>query len=266
MPSWRLADADWNHWPDGIGDDESWPLMAGAGVAGVEIGVYAAAVELSDARRAARERLTRRHDLPVLAVLLSLPAERWPAGALAGDPERVAEEAAACARECTRLGLPTLGLWPGADPAGASWADLVAGLTRVRDAVRSTGVRLAVEYKPGTVVADAGDAVRLADAVPGTGVLLDTGHAYAAGEDPAVVVRQLGDRLWHVHLGDADAGKADDDLPVGRLHDATELVRALDAGGFSGVATFDLYGAVVAGSCTGIQAVRESVDHLRTAS
>lgn len=264
MRSWLLADADWNHWPDGIADEESWPLMAAAGIAGVEVGVYAEATELSAARRRARDRLATRHGLPVLAILLSLPAERWPAGALTGEPDRLAAEAVACARECVRLGLPVLGLWPGADPAGASWSDLVAGLTRVRDAVAASGVRVAVEYKPGTAVPDAAAAARLADAVPGTGVLLDTGHAYAAGEDPAAVIRRLGDRLWHLHLGDAATGNPDDDLPLGRVHDGTDLVRALDASGFAGVATLDLYGAVAGGACTGIQAVRESVAHLRT--
>lgn len=258
-----MADADWNHWPDDLGDDAAWPLMAAAGVDGVEIGAYATAAELSRDRTAARDRLVRRHRLPVLAVLLSLPASEWPHGALSGSPDRVAAQALGCARECVRLGLPLLGLWPGADMAGARWSDVVAGLARVRDAVAPTGVRVAVEYKPGTVVGDAAAAARLADAVSGTGVLLDTGHAYAAGEDPAEVVRALGDRLWHLHLGDAEAGNPDDDLPVGRLHDFTGLVAALDAAGFTGTATLDLYGAVDGGRCTGVAAAAESIAHLR---
>ena len=81
-------------------------------------------------------------------------------------------------------------------------------------------------------------------------------------EDPAQVVEVLGDLLLHCHLGDADLGGSDDDLPCGRLHDLSSFVAALDASGFRGTASFDLYGAVVAGLATGLEAVRESRDHV----
>ncbi len=97
--------------------------------------------------------------------------------------------------------------------------------------------------------------------MPGLGVLLDTGHAHASGEDPAQAVRALGDLLLHVHLGDAAPGGGDDDLPCGRLHDFSDVVAALDAT-YSGSASFDLYGAVSAGGLTAAQAVRESCDHV----
>ncbi|MGH8903208.1 MAG: sugar phosphate isomerase/epimerase family protein [Egibacteraceae bacterium] len=193
MRRWWLAGADWNHWPDGLGDEASWPVMASCGVEGVEVGVYDDGDEFAPERAALRARLAAEYGLLVVAVLLSLPADRWPGGALTGDPRAVAVQAVGCAQACADLGLSTLGLWPGADPAGAPWARLVEGMTRVRDAIEPTGVRLAVEYKPGTAVASATDAIQLAADVPGTGVLLDTGHAYAAGEDPAVVVRRLGE-------------------------------------------------------------------------
>ena len=95
-------------------------------------------------------------------------------------------------------------------------------------------VRVAVEPKPATAVATTEQAVQLADRVDGLGVLLDTGHAFAAGEDPAGAVELLGDRLVHVHLGDAALGAGDDDLPCGRVHDFGAVVAALDAVGFRG--------------------------------
>ncbi|SCL15021.1 Xylose isomerase-like TIM barrel [Micromonospora nigra] len=259
---WQLADSDWNHWPDGLRDDEIWPLAAGLEVSGVEVGVYAATDELSADRVARRQSLVAAHRLPVLAVLLSLPAQRWPGGAFTGRPDAVAAEVRSCASVCRRWGLRTLGVWPGADPSTASWDSFVTGVRQARDAADELGVRLAVEYKPGTMVPDAAAALELVRAAPGTGVLLDTGHAYAAGEDPADVVRRLGDRLWHVHLGDAAPGREDDDLPLGRLHDARPVLAALDAVGFTGVAAFDLYGAVSDGGQTGRQAVAESLAHL----
>jgi sugar phosphate isomerase/epimerase len=261
MRRWAVCDADWNHWPDGLSDAGIWPAVAGAGFAGIEICVYSAPVELAPSRMAERERLAAAHRLPVRAVLLSLSAQRWPHGALTGDIDRVVAEAAACASTCVRLGLDLLGVWPGADPAGAPWSRLISGLARVRDVAAARGVGVAVEYKPGTVVSTCADAIRLAADVPGTGVLLDTGHAWAGGEDPVECVRRLDHLLWHVHLGDAAEGAPDDDLPLGRRHDAWPLVAALDAT-YSGVASLDLYGAVSAGMCTGVAAGKESLGAL----
>ena len=255
--TWRLTDADWNSWPDGLSDAEVFAQAAELRLEGVELGVYDAAVELSPSRLASLRALADSTGVPVAAVLLSLPAERWPDGALSGDVDRLVEQVRACADACRELGLDVLGLWPGADPSGA---DVVPGLRRVVEAAGE--VRVAVEPKPGTAVEDSAAAVRLCDEVDRLGVLLDTGHAHACGEDPAAAVDLLGDRLLHVHLGDATPGGGDDDLPCGRVHDFTAFVTALDASGFRGCASFDLYGAVQSGDLTGAQAVRESRDHV----
>lgn len=262
--SWALCDADWNHWPDGLDDETVWATGAQEGFAGLELGVYRAAEQLSPDRLEAVADLSARHHLPVRMLLLSLPPARWPGGALtspAALPE-VAAEAGATARAAAGLGLGTIGVWPGADPAGAGWERVVEGAARVAEAARSEGVRVAFEYKPGTALASAADALRLCHDVPGAGVLLDTAHAYAAGEDPVQVVREARGWLWHLHLGDAAAGSPDDDLPVGRVHDFTPLLAALDQLGYAGAATLDLYGAVSRGAVTGAAAARESRDHL----
>ena len=251
--AWRLTDADWNSWPDGLSDIETLTQIADLGLAGVELGVYDAAVELAPDRLA----VLAAGPVPVTALLLSLPAERWSDGALSGDVDRLVEQVQACASVCRSLGLTVLGLWPGADPVGA---DVVDGLRRCVEAAGD--VRLALEYKPETAVQTAAEAVALCRAVPGLGVLLDTGHAYAVQEDPAEVVALLGELLLHCHLGDAAPGGGDDDLPCGRLHDLGSFVRALDASGFAGTASFDLYGAVSSGAVSGREAVLESRDHV----
>jgi sugar phosphate isomerase/epimerase len=227
------------------------------GLEGVELGVYDAAVELSPERLAGIAALVEQTGVAVAGVLLSLPAERWPDGALSGDLDALLTQVAACAAACRSLGLDVLGLWPGADPPGA---DVAVALRQCVEA--AGGVRLALEPKPGTVVEGTDDALELCAQVDGLGVLLDTGHAFAAGEDPAVAVDRLGDLLLHCHLGDAAPGGSDDDLPCGRVHDFAGIVAALDASGFRGAASFDLYGAVSAGPLTGAQAVRESRDHV----
>lgn len=252
MSTWRLTDADWNSWTDGLSDVEFWQQTADLRLEGIELGVYDAAVELSAERLSALPT-----SVPVTDILLSLPVDRWPGGALSGDVDRLVDQVRACAAVCRQLGLPVLGLWPGADPVGA---EIVAGTRRVVEAAGD--VRIAVEYKPETAVATSLDALWLCEQVDGLGVLLDTGHAYAVGEDPAVVVEQLGELLLHCHLGDAELGGGDDDLPCGRLHDMSRFVTALDALGWRGTASFDLYGAVSSGAITGREAVRESRDHI----
>ena len=250
--AWRLTDADWNSWPDGLTGPEIASQAAALGLAGIELGVYDTAVELAPSRLAT---LTD-GPVPITALLLSLPAERWPGGALSGDVDRLVEQVRACATVCRELDLKVLGLWPGADPVGADVAD---GLRRCVAA--AGGVRIALEYKPDTAVETAAQALALCAEVEGLGVLLDTGHAYAVGEDPAEVVERLGPLLLHVHLGDAGPGGGDDDLPCGRLHDFVDVVAALDRS-YAGTASFDLYGAVSDGDLTGAQAVHESRDHV----
>jgi inosose dehydratase len=259
VTTWRLADADWNSWPDGLTDAQIWQQAAELGLDGIELGVYDGAVELAPARLVELARLVDRTGVPVTAVLLSLPAERWPDGALSGDVDRLVVQVAACARVCRSLGLDALGLWPGADPVDV---DVVPGLRRA--CLAADGMPIALEYKAGTAVGTATQALALCDQVDQVGVLLDTGHAYAAGEDPAQVVELVGDRLLHCHLGDAERGAVDDDLPCGRVHDFAPVVAALDATGFAGTASFDLYGAVSSGLVSGAQAVRESRDHVRS--
>jgi sugar phosphate isomerase/epimerase len=263
VSAWRLCDADWNHWPDHLDDEAVWAAVSAGGFEGVELGVYQAAEDLSPDRIDRVERLARSSGVPVTMLLLSLPAERWPSGALAGPtPGLVADQARATAEVAAGLGLGTVGVWPGADQPDSDGASVTAGARQVVDAVAPTGVRVALEYKPGTAVATAADALALCEAVPGLGVLLDTGHAFAAGEDPAEVVGRAGGLLWHVHLGDAAEGNADDDLPVGRLHHFGAFTAALDGTGYTGAASLDLYGAVCAGVATGAEAAAESRAHL----
>lgn len=257
MSRWRLADTDWSSWPDGLTVAETFAQAAQLGLEGVELGVYDTAVELSPERLTELRRCSDASGVPVVGLLLSLPSERWPHGALSGNVDRLVEQVRGCATTCTALGLPVLGLWPGADVGPA---DVVPALRRC---VQAAGdVRIALEYKPGTSVADAATTIDLCAEVDGLGVLLDTGHAFAADEDPAEVVDRLGDLLLHVHLGDAALGGSDDDLPCGRVHDFGAVVSALDASPYGGVASFDLYGAISSGGTTALQAVRESRDHV----
>ncbi len=268
----KICQADWNHWPDAPSPAESdprcWAACARLGVDAIEVGVYDIEVELAPDRETARDVLTGEHGVPVGSLLLSLPTAHWPTGALSGDrPDRLVSQVDGCAAAAARRGIETLGLWPGADPADASWTGCAQLLARCRDAAAAHGVRIAVEYKPGTVVSDVGTARRMAADVPGTGVLIDTGHSWAAAEDPAEAVRALAADgvLWQVHLGDAHPGNADDDLPLGAVHSPGPLLAALREVGYTGTAAFDLYGAASSPCWTGETALHASLANLRSA-
>jgi inosose dehydratase len=90
----------------------------------------------------------------------------------------------------------------------AVWSVFVDGLhllaRRVRD---ETGLRTVVHQHLGTLIESLDEVQRLLDATdPGlVGVCIDTGHwTFGTGGDPAIAIRELGDRVWHVHFKDCD--------------------------------------------------------------
>ena len=84
----------------------------------------------------------------------------------------------------------------------AGGADYLA--RRVRD---EAGIRTVFHQHLGTLVESMDEVRRLLDATDPSlvGVCLDTGHwTFGTGGDPAVAVRELRDRIWHVHFKDCD--------------------------------------------------------------
>ena len=266
----NLVSADWNFWPDGLDRADIWHASADLGFSGMEVGVYRADDELSADAMAAILTLAGETGLGVDAVLFSMPPERWPDGGLsvAGPSARAVAEITESARRAADLGASVLGVWPGADAPGGTgdaWSRTRDAISEVAAVTARLGLRLAVEYKPGQLVDGVEDAVRLVDAVgEEVGVLVDTAHAFAAGEDVAGLPERLKERLVHVHLGDS-AGDPDADLPPGAEHDFAPFLAGLSAAGYAGVLSFDLYGAVVGGGTTGIEASRRGVLHIRHA-
>ncbi|MGI9034210.1 MAG: sugar phosphate isomerase/epimerase family protein [Acidimicrobiales bacterium] len=270
-PGPPLVNADWNFWPDGFDRPAIWHACADLGFSGVEVGVYRPDDELSAAAMTEIGALATGTGLGVEAVLFSMPADRWPDGGLTSPTEsaRAVTEIAETARRASDLGARVLGVWPGADRplAGTEgWARTVDALGAVADVAEPLSLAVAVEYKPGQLVAGAAEALRLAETLdrPAVGVLVDTAHALAGGEDLAALPALLTGRLAHVHLGDS-AGDADADLPPGAEHDFAPFLGALAASGYRGALSFDLYGSVLAGSCTGTEASGQGLSHIRTA-
>lgn len=262
---WKICDTDWNHWPEQWTDLDLWQYAKEIGLDGIELGVYSSQDELNDDRMEAIEKLTADSGIRVCGILLSLPQERWPNGALTGNLEGLLKEVDHIAATASEMKIPVIGIWPGADPEDSDPTALTLAIAAVAQAASNHGVQVAFEYKPDTALPDARRTLELLKGIENAGILIDTGHAFAIGEDPAEAIRETAKagKLWHMHLGDAETGGADDDLPVGRVHDPAHYLRALNEVGYRGIASFDLYGAVAEGGMSSRSSVAESVRAVR---
>ncbi len=88
------------------------------------------------------------------------------------------------------------------------WKVFSAGANYVaRRVMDEAGIRTVFHQHVGTLVETMAEARRLLDTTDPTvlGLCLDTGHwTFGAGGDPVAVVRELRDRIWHVHFKDCE--------------------------------------------------------------
>lgn len=259
----ELLSADWNHWPDDLTRSEIVETAASLGVAGLELGVYDTNVELAPDRLQEWSELGSSHGIGIRALLYSMPPDRWPDGGLATSSSRTRflEQMEGLLEIASKLGLAVVGLWPGADSVNADRRDFGRLLSELSVTASHRDIGLAIEPKPATLVAEPEDLEGLREIVAEpehVGLLLDTGHEFAAGRDPRSIVDSLDVPLLHVHLGDSD-GDPDADLPPGRIHQLDGFFEALLTRDYGGDMSPDAYGAVEAGVVTGAAALAETV-------
>ena len=73
--------------------------------------------------------------------------------------------------------------------------------------LKDTGITLAYHYHLKMIVERAEDIDAFCEATSEeVGLLVDTGHAYAAGADYAEILRKFGSRVAHIHLKDVRRG------------------------------------------------------------
>lgn len=87
------------------------------------------------------------------------------------------------------------------------WRRLLDNLDRLTDHAASRGVTATLHPHVGTMIERPDEVRRVLDgsAIP---LCLDTGHLLVGGSDPALLARELPERIAHVHLKDVDAGWA----------------------------------------------------------
>ena len=85
----------------------------------------------------------------------------------------------------------------------AEWPVFLERLGRLGAWMAEQGVAIAFHHHMGTVIEKAHEIDRLLEGTPASvGLLLDTGHLYFAGEDPARVAERWAGRINHVHAKD----------------------------------------------------------------
>lgn len=153
------------------------------------------------------------------------------------------------AEVAVELGAPLLFLTSGRgredEPRDAAWRRAVDALGDIAAYASSLGLDCVLEplqRVESNLVTRAADAARMLDEVSAAnlGVALDTVAAAAAGDSIDDYFAQLGERVRHVHLVDGSPtghlAWGDGDLPLG------EIVTSLDAHGYAGLATVELFG------------------------
>jgi len=164
-----------------------------------------------------------------------------------------------------RVGAGNISVTSGRPDSGGTPARglelFVDSLERLCEAAEPLGVRVGVEYEPGLLVERAGELAEVIERVgsPLLGANLDIGHSWLDGEEPERAAALLAGRIWNVHVEDIAARKhfhlvpGDGDLPIPRW------LAALDAAGYGGFHTVELYTYPDAPD----QAGRRSLDYLR---
>jgi sugar phosphate isomerase/epimerase len=145
------------------------------------------------------------------------------------------------------MGIKFANIWTGADLPDANTEETLSTLTELNElAMKYSGV-VSIEYKADTVFPDGISLAKTLSKHTHLKVLIDTGHAFALEEDVVELIKDLHQRkmMGAMHLGDAIAGDSDADLPCGRVHDFSEILKTLSDINYSGTANFDLYGAAV---------------------
>ena len=149
-----------------------------------------------------------------------LPDYVWGDGRPEGVRQRAAEEMTATFRLAERLGAAVVSgftgspIWsyvagypaPRADVIADALKEFAAAWHPILDAARDCGVRFACEVHPGQLAFDLYSAELVLDALGGReefGFLFDPSHLHWQGVDPAAFLRRFPDRIYHVHVKDA---------------------------------------------------------------
>lgn len=198
-------------------------------------------------------------------MLFSLTPEYWPHGAFSNTNSNFLLECKSFLNSLEAMGIKYANIWTGVDLPDSNMEQTLNSL-KVLDVLASEFSGLvSIEYKAGTIFSDGESLANILSEFKHLKVLIDTGHAFALGENVVNLIKELHDKnlIGAIHLGDALFGDSDADLPCGRVHDFTAIMQALSLINFEGTANFDLYGSATDEFGPGpISILEESVTHM----
>src|SRR5918994_7684479 len=155
----------------------------------------------------------------------------------AGDRARRIAFLKTCVDVAADLGSEAVSFWSGVPAADrtTSWSWLVDGVTEVVGYAADSGVSCAFEPEPGMLVDDCDDWARLAAAVPGLTLALDTGHCIVSGRwAPDDAVRAFASQLGVVAIEDMPRGRHEHRAPGEGDMDLPAVLAALRDVGHGG--------------------------------
>lgn len=153
-----------------------------------------------------------------------------------------------CVDVAADLGSEAVSFWAGvpaeedlAADRVACWDRLVDGVTEVVAHAAPRGVTCAFEPEPGMLVDDCDDWARLAAAVPGLTLALDTGHCVVSGRyTPDAAVRAFAAELGAVAVEDMPRGRHEHRAPGEGDVDLPAVLGALRDVGYRGLVSLEL--------------------------
>ena len=148
-----------------------------------------------------------------------------------------------CVDVAADLGSEAVSFWAGvpSDDRTTSWSWLVDGVTEVVGYAADRSVTCAVEPEPGMLVDDCDDWARLAAAVPGLTLALDTGHCIVSGRwAPDDAVRAFASQLGAVAIEDMPRARHEHRAPGEGDMDLHAVLAALRDVGHGGLVSLEL--------------------------
>lgn len=150
-----------------------------------------------------------------------------------------------CVDVAADLGSEAVSFWAGVPAAGLDhalcWRWLVEGVAGVVSYAASRGVSCAFEPEPGMLVADCDEWRRLAGAVAGLGLALDTGHCIVSGPyEPADAVRAFAPYLGACAVEDMPRGRHEHRAPGEGDMDLPAVLGALTEVGYARLVSVEL--------------------------
>jgi sugar phosphate isomerase/epimerase len=162
------------------------------------------------------------------------------------------EHTMACIELANEMECGTISVQPGGPMIGSDEDRSTAerrfadGLERLLPLAERKNVTIAVEPEPGLLIQTAAEYQEFKKAYfrddRRMKMNCDIGHLFCVGDDPARIIREMGDEIVHVHLEDIGANRVHQHLTPGKgVIDFRSIFAALGEIGYGGWVTVELY-------------------------